>query len=217
MFFQNRIDAGKKLAEAFLKSGKDFSGFEVVGIARGGVIVAAEIARELNLPLHSICVKEMQTEKKSVVVGSFGNAVIFMGDNRKNQRFVSDVSKLQNKNLLSLMREIRERNTLYNDGEVFEPGKKIILCDDGLVSGNSAFSAISLLRCNGVEEITLGIPVVPPWFIKQKLDFEVITWRVSTFNFTTGYFYFSFPDTSNKEVINAVKENKQGTRSKQHK
>lgn len=209
MFFQSRIDAGEKLAGAFLKSGKDFSGFEVAGIARGGVIVAAEIAKKLNLPLHSICVEDLETENERAVVSSFGTAVIFSRGDKKNQRFVSDVSKLQNKNLLNLMRKISEKDVLYNDGKVFEPGKKIILCDDGLVSGNSAFSAIHALRCNGVEEITLGIPVVLPWFMKQELDFEIITWRVSTVNFTTGYFYLgSFPDTSDEEVINAVRENR---------
>lgn len=207
MFFQDRVDAGKKLAEVFIKSKKNFSGFQVVGIAKGGVIVASEVAKALNLPLQAICVRSLEKEKESIVVSSLGTAVIFYKRSDKKPRLVLDASKLRYKGVLKLMGEIREKVVFYNNGFSFKHKEKIVLCDDGLVSGCSVLATIHGLRKNGVQEIVLGIPVIPPWFRGE--DLEVVAWRRSNYNLPTGHYYFEFLDTLDEEVVETVKQCRQ--------
>lgn len=208
MFFDNRVDAGKKLAKVFLDSGKDFSGFQVIGIARGGVIVGAEVAKELGLSLKAICIKSLETKTELIAVTSLGTAVIFCRKGEKAPRFVKDISTLKIRKLSKVIEELKGREVFYNNDIAFESGNKIILCDDGLVSGHSSFSAIYAFREKGAEEVILGIPVVPKWFTQQNWDFEYVTWRKSSGNFRTGLFYKEFEDTPDEEVVQAIRERK---------
>ncbi len=76
MFFDNRTDAGLKLVQAFREDSRTFEGWTVIGLARGGVPVAAEVARELELPLHALCVDDLKLSDNSgkLVITGLGTA-----------------------------------------------------------------------------------------------------------------------------------------------
>ena len=95
MFFNDRTDAGQKLAETFRKLNRDFSGYEVAGIAKGGVIVAAPVAEALDLPLKSLVVDDFADKdgKQLFVVTSFSSGLVFNTAGRRvPPKFVPDFS-----------------------------------------------------------------------------------------------------------------------------
>lgn|GEM_PF-2178950 len=214
LFFENRTDAGQKLAEVMVKSEKDFAGFEVVGIARGGVIVAQPIATALGLPLQSMLVDDVALQNTKLTATSLGNGLLYtfkvpaeeVGSKQVDLKptWVEDVSQLELEGLEEFWTEFQERSQRYNNGP-FRPGSKIILVDDGLVTGTTLRIAAQALYQHGVEEVVAAIPVVLPWIKTAKFDFELITWRVSTMKrAATGMFYYNFEDTPDEEVTAAT-------------
>ena len=213
MFFENRTDAGKHLARTVLDSGRDFSGFEVVGLARGGVPVAEPIAQALSLPLKAMCIDDLLVDGSKLVCTTSGHGLLYKlsrpveGTQKVDMapRWIEDSSQLELTGLSEFLSELQRRELMYNNGQAFQPGIKVLLVDDGLVSGTTIKVAVQSLRQQGVEEIVVAIPVVLPWTQNAKLDFELITWRVSTMkNAATGMFYFEFGDTPDQQVMAAT-------------
>jgi putative phosphoribosyl transferase len=207
MFFENRVDAGKKLAEAMRKTGEDFSGYTVVGIARGGVIVGAEIAKLFNLPLQSIYIDDFVEDKGEWFVTSFGSGAFLALEKESVLEFIGSINtRTQDERLLDFIKKVRLRNSYFNRDRSLN-ATKVILCDDGLVSGTSLFVVQYALRLHGVKDILAAIPVVPQWFAEQK-DIRFITWRISRLiKPTSGIFYFNFKDTEDEDIRKAIEEN----------
>ena len=217
MFFENRTDAGQRLAKVLLGLNRDFSNWEVVGLARGGVIVAAEVAKALNLPLQSFCVDDFETTrpKGTVVVTSLGSGTWYPTriTPRNQITFSMSVSTFRIKGLSRFADEVKQRDDRFNSGNFFPLPERTILCDDGIVSGRSAVTAITALHSRGVRKIILAIPVVLPWVIEGTLKYfvhEIVTWRKATRkDAPTGMFYYSFKEVTDEEVIRAVAANRQ--------
>jgi predicted phosphoribosyltransferase len=211
MFFNGRADAGSRLGVVFVRSGKDFSGFEVVGIARGGVIVAAKVAEHLNLPLHAVYESDTRNDDNLIKVTSLDTALTIDGDDKMD--FVPDASFVFKKGKMNrFVKGVIAKGTFYNGGEVYVPGKKLILCDDGVYTGLSIFTIAKSLRERGVAEIVVGVPVVTYQFMHVKNDFEVISWRETRIVNpmpTPGKFYIDgFGDTPDEDVVKAIESNR---------
>jgi predicted phosphoribosyltransferase len=216
------MDAGNILAEAMSKNGFDFSGFSLVAIARGGVIVAEQVAKRFELPLSAICVEETLLKVQKKVQFVFATSLLekgclLLGKEQINffsepSSFLttkSDVSKAER-----LIRETSKRGRFYNDGEL-KLGTRIIVCDDGLSSGNTVVIASYALKMLGAKEVLLAVPIVPPWVprdgsvIRRFFD-KILYWRVTTLkNPTVGIFYFEFNDVPDDEVIASIRRNRE--------
>jgi len=213
MFFKDRTDAGRKLAQVFLALGRDFTGWEVVGLARGGIVVAHEVAKALGLPLQSLLVDDLRTAQGTWMVSSLGPGM-WIADSDSKYVFVDDISSVQTGEVSELLSEVRRRDTSYNNGNPFRVPDRVILCDDGFVSGRSALVATKTLLYAGAQEVVLGVPVVPPWAMESNAWSEVVTWRVTKLrNPTSGIFYFQFADTPDADVSAAVADSNQGVLS----
>lgn len=203
MFFDNRLHAGQRLTKTILDSGRDFSDYQVVGIARGGVIVAQPIAQALGSHVHAICVDDFKVGgNKMATVTSLGHGAIHsMGE----MLMVSDFRCIDYPGFSEFRQALDDRHVLYNGGSDFVPGEKVLLVDDGIVSGESAIIAAYSLRQQGVSEVVLAVPVILPWVAKANLGFEVLAWRISTLkNAATGMFYFEFNDVPDEQVVKVV-------------
>lgn len=203
MFFEDRKDAGKILAQSMKSSGQDLSGFTILGIARGGVIIGQELAEELHLPLQAICVDEVQIPDKGLLtLTSLGTGLLFR--NKLETRFVPNLDELAGEQLaVDLQKDIAARTQLYNGGQPFGFNGKVMLVDDGIVSGRTIFAAMASLQ-DGTRDIRVAIPVALPW-VQKRLGDKLLTWRVSTLeDAPTGMFYFQFGDTTDEEVVQAV-------------
>lgn len=202
MFFKDRREAGTKLAEIVLNSGVFSSQWDVVGIARGGVIIADEIAKVLNTKPKAICVEDLRIAGNALLtISSLGSGVIFTdGPDGQMGVFIPDLTRFETLKTRELVKNVNDKH-LRLAGSLTAYGKQVLLCDDGIISGQTLLTAFQSLKHSGVSEIAVAIPVVLPWVVNQN-NFRVFTWRVTKMTRpTTGMFYNSFDDTEDAEVI----------------
>jgi len=197
MFFDDRYDAGEKLAQIVKSQSKDR--WDVVGIARGGIVIADQIARALNVETKAICVEDILTKQGYLTISSLGSGMLF---GKKNQ-FIKNASTYDiGLYLGSLGKQQRITGNLPSNY-----GSRVLLCDDGIVSGRTVVTAIQCLKNYGVKTVAVAIPVVLPWVLTQ--GFQVFAWRVSKMtNPTTGMFYKNFDDTTDLEAAELLRKSR---------
>lgn len=205
MFFQDRTDAGEKLAPLVLAD-KTLAGTDVIGLARGGVIVAAPIATALGSRLQSMGVEDFSIDAERVLaVTSLGTATLFA---EHESTFVSNLSPFIELEGFPdfLAEQTMARHRRFNGERPLEVGRSIVLCDDGIVTGRSVIAAINSLRHAGAVEVVVAVPVIPSYFPLVGEGFRVIPWRISAMKKPkTGAFYSDFEDTADEEVIEAIR------------
>ena len=161
--FSDRAAAGQALARrlAHLRG----TGALVLALPRGGVPVAAEVARALDLPLDIILVRKVglpgQRELAlAALAGPDGQTLVV---NRDVAR-LSDISAARIEELAAPERaELRRRHDLWiGSRAVPDPrGRHVILVDDGIATGATTRAAIQAVRAQGAARITLAVPVAP--------------------------------------------------------
>lgn len=209
MQFRDRREAGQKLAEAlsFLEGRKDVL---VLGIPRGGVVVAAEVARALGAPLDVFITRKIgapgNPELAIGAVASSGELVIDEGlvlGLGVSPRYVEEETERQKQ-------EIARQMTLYR-GHRPPPqltGKTVVLIDDGVATGATTLAALRALRATDPAELILAIPVGPPDTV-ERLSAEadrVVCLHTPAWFWAVGAFYEDFSQTPDEEVIRLLQE-----------
>lgn len=203
MFFDDRYDAGARLAQIVKEKMPDGHDWDIVGIARGGVIIAGEIAKIFGAKAKAICVEDLHTKQNILAISSLGSGMVFGKKSPGDIVFVPNAEKSQVTGAQKLFQRTREKQIRFA-GPVTEYGPKVLLCDDGVVSGITLVTAVRCLKHYGVKEVAVAIPVVLPWVEQQ--GFSVFTWRVTKMsNPATGIFYKRFEDTEDEEVIQILR------------
>ncbi len=204
MLFNDRRDAGKQLS-ARLEKYQGQKDVIVLGLARGGVVVAGEVASRLSVPLNVIVVRK---------IGAPGNqelalgAIAEHGDGIFNEELIASlgVSPQYLKMESSRQKEMLIARLALYRGKLAAPNlrdKTVILVDDGIATGASMRVAIQSLRHSGVKKIVLAVPVAAPdslQKISKEVDETVCLFSPSYFE-AVGSFYRSFDQTSDEEVI----------------
>jgi predicted phosphoribosyltransferase len=158
--FRNRSEAGRELAGA-LRAYKGRPGALVLGLPRGGVVVAYEVARALRLPLDVLVVRK---------VGAPGQPELAMGavaggGVRLVNRDVTDALGVDDQDIARAsraeLRELRRREALYRqDRPALDPrGREVILVDDGLATGSTMRAALQAVRARGPRRVIVAVPV----------------------------------------------------------
>ena len=213
--FRDRRDAGRRLA-ALLERFRDEHPV-VVGMPRGGVPVAAEVARALDAPLDVVVVRKVGApQNPEFALGALaeGGAHVL---SRRTARAIglsdADVAGLT----AAVSRELAERTRRYRDGR--EPldvrGRTVIVVDDGLATGRSAQAAIRSVRARGAARVILAVPVGAPESIaalRGEAD-EVVAVEMPEDLWAVGAWYQEFGQTSDEEVIALLAELGGGARA----
>jgi putative phosphoribosyl transferase len=204
MRFADRSEAGRQLAAAL----SDFAGSPdtiVLGIPRGGVAVAVEIARTLHLPLDVFLARKLGVPGQEEL--AFG-AVAANGTRYLDKQIVSaaglseaDIEKIA----AATLNVLEERAALYRAGR--EPlqiaERSVVLVDDGIATGASFFAAIQALRQLHPGEIVAAAPVAPlstAMWLRPHVDRLVCLETPQRFQ-AVGQFYGTFPQLSDSDVI----------------
>jgi predicted phosphoribosyltransferase len=198
--FRDRNEAGRRLAEELAR----YAGQEdavVYGIPRGGVVVAAEIASRLDLPLDVVITTKVGApDNPEYAVGAIdpdGNVIV----NPMSGYTVAEVEHLGR----SAREKIERRLDLYRGGRfgISPEGKVAIVVDDGIATGLTARAAVNYLRRQGASRIVLATPVIAAdtaRVIGEEAD-ELIAVETPDIFYAVGQFYRHFDQTSDDEVL----------------
>lgn len=207
IIFKDRREAGKKLAELLGES--QGSNAIVLGLPRGGVIVAKEVAKALNLPLDIIVTRKIGApENDEYAIGAIdlnGNGVW-----NESERARVDKKWLKNK-VASEKKEAGRRWGIYRKGmgPLELKGKIVIIVDDGIATGLTMRAAVAYVREQAAKKIVVAIPVASGESVRDiKKYAEVRVVETPTFFSAVGEWYEGFPQVTDEEVIEILKEKK---------
>src|SRR5438094_7329774 len=163
MVFHDRFEAGRLLAGKLTKyAGR--ADVLVLGLPRGGVPVALEVARALNAPLDVFIVRKLglpgHEELAMGAIASGGVRVLnedVVGQLSDPKRIIEEVTAKET-------RELERREAEYRDGRAAPElrGKTVILVDDGLATGATMRAAVVALRQREAAKIVVAVPVGSP-------------------------------------------------------
>ena len=203
MGFRNRSDAGHRLADRlqFLR-GEDVV---VLGLPRGGVPVAAEVARALGAPLDVILVRKLgvpaQPELGLGAIGESGARVINPDVVRYAHVSETQIAEVEQKERAELQRRaLRFRGDAPHESLA---GRIAVIVDDGIATGSTARAACQVARALGAAAVVLAVPVAPPSAdraLRGDAD-EVICLEMPDHFQAIGEWYEDFAQTSDEEVV----------------
>lgn len=204
MTFANRQEAGRRLASVLgLYAGRE--DLIVLGIPRGGVPVAYEVASALGAPLDVFVVRKLGVPWQPEL--AFG--AIATGGVRFLDRDIVESLRLPEAEIKRVTeketRELERRERTYRGGmrALGLEGKTVILVDDGIATGASTHAAISALRQLKPTQIVLAVPVGPAFTcrrLRPEVDHLVCLHAPESF-YAIGQFYEDFSQVSDEEVI----------------
>jgi putative phosphoribosyl transferase len=202
MVFRDRTDAGRQLA-ALLRHLRGEPAV-VLGLPRGGVPVAFEVARALAAPLDVIVVRKLgvpfQPELGMGAVGEDGVEIL-------NPEVISsvgvspdDIATVEEHERAEVARRARR----YRGGRPRQPvdGRVAVVVDDGIATGSTARAACQIARALGAARVVLGVPVAPagwPDRIGGDAD-ELVAVATPMPFYAIGQFYDDFSQTPDEEV-----------------
>jgi uncharacterized protein (TIGR00369 family) len=207
MRFRDRSDAGHRLARRleFLR-GADVV---VLGLPRGGVPVAAEVARALGAPLDVIVVRKLgvpaQPELGLGAIGESGARVINSEVVRYAEVSEAEIAQVELKERAELQRRAqRFRGDVPHESLA---GRTAVIVDDGIATGSTARAACQVARALGAAQVVLAVPVAPPSAdraMRGDAD-EVVCLEMPERFLAIGEWYEDFAQTSDEEVVGLLR------------
>lgn len=204
MIFRNRRDAGRQLA-ARLARLEGRGDVLVLGIPRGGILVADEIAQALGAPLDVFITRKIGAPfNPELAIGAVASdGTVFLDRALIYELGISD--KWLAHARASQMREIQRRLHVYRGAKPAPVIKDqtVVLTDDGIATGATVIAALRALGASEPSRLVLAIPVAPPQVV-PALDAEadelVILHTPEPFR-AVGYFYEDFEQVTDEEVV----------------
>lgn len=206
MMFASREDAGRRLGQYLQERAVAVD--IVVGLPRGGVVVAAETASVLQRPLDVLVVRKIgHPLHREFAVGSLAeNGVVVLDEIARR------ADPLLQSKLEGVIREEQARlrqyeSRFHGDAKAGFSGKSVLLVDDGLATGATSEAAALSARKQGAREVIVSAPVASAAAVDrlQRVG-EVIVPCVDPDFDAVGRYYEVFSQTSDEEVINLLQQ-----------
>lgn len=209
MRFFDRVHAGRLLAGE-LKTNRGARSTIVLGLPRGGVVLAHEIAQALHLPLDIVVVRKIGApDNPEFAIGAItadGMAVI-------DEVAIAELhvsQKILAKLITKESREARRREMEYRLGKppLNLKDLNVILVDDGIATGQTMKLAIKWVQFHGAKKIIVAIPVASPEVldeISNQSAVEIVCLNSPKILGSIGSFYYEFPQNTDEEIIAIMK------------
>ena len=201
--FANRTEAGRLLAEKLVNyAGR--ADVIVLGLPRGGVPVAFEVAQRLGAPLDVFIVRKLGVpgfeELAAGAIASGGVRVL----NEDVMRSIPHADEAIDALTIIETAELERREQIYREGRPTPQlrDRIVILVDDGLATGATMRAAVKALRERGAAKIVVAVPVGPPdtcHALEERAD-ETICLSTPEFFQAVGQYYEDFSQTSDEDV-----------------
>ncbi|WP_376793067.1 phosphoribosyltransferase [Thermoflexus sp.] len=212
MRFRDRREAGQRLAEALrdLKPEAQAGRVVVLGIPRGGVVVAYEVACALQAPLDVVLAHKL---------GAPGNPELAIGAVAEDGTLWIDalaVAELEvppayiEEEIRRQREELRRRSAVFRGARPPLPveGRTVVVVDDGIATGATMRVSLRSLRNRGANRLIVAAPVAPPEMlprIEAEADAVVVLYTPALF-WAVGAFYEQFEQVSDDQVVALLEE-----------
>ena len=206
MLFRDRAEAGRHLAERL----RHLQGrpLVVLGLPRGGVVVAAEVARVLDAPLDVIVVRKLgvptQPELAMGAVGEDGVEV-------RNDEVLRHVDVSPEGWATAVAREraeVERRARRFRGDRPRLPlaGRTVVIVDDGVATGSTARAACQVARAEGAAHVVVAVPVAPPAWTTRLDDVadELVCLETPRRFFAVGAAYADFTQLTDEQVVECL-------------
>ncbi|MFF4403155.1 alpha/beta family hydrolase [Streptomyces sp. NPDC001404] len=215
MRFTDRVDAGRQLAERLRHLRSEHP--VVLGLPRGGVPVAFEVAAALGAPLDVILVRKLgvpfHRELGFGAIGEGGVKVVREDIIRMSRVDEDDLAEVERSEEAALAEQAKR----FRGGRPRIPlkGRTAVVVDDGIATGSTASAACRVARAEGAARVVLAVPVAPPdavAVLTTEVDELICPFTPALFS-AVGEWYRDFSQTEDEEVVELLRRNRATARS----
>lgn len=208
--YLDRVEAGKTLADKLSMYAKESP--VVIGLPRGGVVVAAEIARALKCELDVIIAGKLHAPyDPELAIGAVTeDGAVYVNESAlRGLRVNREYLEAEKKERLAA---VRERLALYRSVKKKVPlkGRTVILVDDGLATGSTMISAVQAAHAEGAKKIIVAVPGGPEDTVERLKEMkevgQIICPVIPHLFFAVSQLYIDFKQTEDSEVIRILRE-----------
>lgn len=208
MSFRDRVEAGRQLA-VVLRTYQDRRPF-VLGIPRGGVVVAYEVALALDAPLDVTVPRKLRApQNPELAVGAVAHdGSVYLDEELVRSLRITDEYLREER--VAQLDEIQRRMRLYRGDRPMPDltSHAALVIDDGIATGSTMIAALRATRAMRPEVVIAAIPVAPPDGIRRlraEAD-EVYCLLMPEFFYAVGQFYDNFDQTTDDEVTEFLRQ-----------
>jgi len=205
--FENRLKAGLLLGKAC----KDVVSGEaiIIGLARGGVVLAKAMAEVLCTPFDCLVVKKITSSvEPELALGALAPDRVYVVNYKRAQLLGVDKSQI-NTRIDELVDEIKKKQELYRQKNkpLRVKGKTVIIVDDGIATGATMEVAIKWVRKKGARIVYAAAPVISSELVRiiEPEVKKLITLHVSNDFKAVSQFYKQFDQVNDNEVMKLLK------------
>jgi len=204
--FEDRFEAGRRLAKALIHV-EEGGEVVVLGVPRGGVEVAAEVARARGWLLDIVIPRKVGAPfNPELGLGAIAPGVRVLDERMIRTLNVSD--GYLEREIAVQEEEIRRRTEAYRGGRppTELAGRVAVVVDDGVATGGTAAAALRWARAQGATRVVLAVPVAPREAVARlsKEADEVVCLATPEPFFAVGQWYERFAQTSDQEVVDLL-------------
>ena len=214
--FLDRAEAGRLLAEVLTSLVSPPA--LVLGIPRGGVVVAARVASRLGVPLDVVVPRKIGAPgNPELAVGAVADGVQAI-DEPAVRRLGLDMAAVRAEAARQTV-EVARRTAAYRQGmpPLSLAGRTAVLVDDGVATGWTCAAAASYTRRAGAARVVVAVPVGPPGLaerLRPVVDQVVVLVTPDPY-LNVGQVYERFPQVDDSEVVRRLQEGRRGVRGAQ--
>ena len=213
ILFENRLDAGEKLAEKIIQQKLDLKNPVVLGIPRGGIPIGYVLAKALGGELDTIVLRKIpipQDPEAGYGAVALDKTVIL---NKELLPYIHITKEEIDKGIEKVYQEVLRRNRIYRKGKPFPnlKGRSVILTDDGLASGYTMLAAVEFCKKKKPEQIIVAVPVASDSaadLIEPEVDRFILLHKSYSMYFAVASFYERFEDLTDEEVVKILERAK---------
>lgn len=212
IIFENRREAGRQLAMALINRGYKGENTLVLGIPRGGLVVADEVAKALSAILEVIIARKLRAPyRPELGIGAVvdGNHILL---NEELVRTVGANQEYLNREIAFQKEEIERRLRFYRDHRPASEvaGKTVIVVDDGIATGYTFRASLESLRQRHPDRLVAAAPVAARDSVEMLTAFadEIVCLNIPPSFFAVGAWYQNFEQVSDEEAVAILRRNR---------
>ncbi len=208
--FDDRTDAGEKLSR--IVTDLPTVGSCILGLARGGVVVAQAIAQSLHIPFDVLVVRKLTLPgNPEYAIGAVAPHGVTIVNYAEAQRYGVDTQSL-NDQIHRVFLDIEQKRKLYCDASKFcaVADKHVLLADDGMATGLTMEAAVRWARKRKAKSVSVAVPVASQEAVDKvkRLKVYVYVHTVPETFRAVGQFYTNFDQVDDATVIRILQKSR---------